>query len=601
MFDRKLILATCVAAVTLTSAAFAQQTNAPAKPASAPQTTTTPPADVPEGGMPTWIKAETPEHRRERLGTAEDPGINPTPGKHWWRFGKEFTIERFERKWAAYDREEGTVRPYSMVNIAWEIYQQNDRYVWIWMPVEEPKVAETPGTPAEAPPSMGRYIAGDIAFLEKSRSQFAALSPAPNDTVIRFEESSEGLPMQGSWRNSLAVGDMNGDGFIDLIAPPQRGATSNAIPSIYLGDGKGHWKYWSEAKWPHGLDYGGAAVADFNKDGHMDAAFSVHLNGIYLFLGDGKGNFTEVTEGLPHDYGSRRLMVIDANNDGYPDLAAANEGPSVRGPETTPHGKAIVLLNKNKGKAWEAVDIAGPGVKTGGDWMSAGNFNGDGTPDFFLGSIYYGSWDVLFLSKGPKQWQVFPSNGDIVPSRAYYAASTTGKFSSKTRDDAIISFFRDWPTDLDPRLVPKPSIEQMIEVDRMTFGKDGPQRIPIARWQGNQMVPGMAAADFNGDGKLDILYTHLRPAGGPASEAVILLGDGKGGFTQSKMEGLPILEQISYDIKVADVNGDKKPDVIVMYESGAKTAFAVQDGSIHVYLNRGASAAPAAAKSAEKK
>jgi hypothetical protein len=135
----------------------------------------------------------------------------------------------------------------------------------------------------------------------------------------------------------------------------------------------------------------------------------------------------------------------------------------------------------------------------------------------------------------------------------------------------------------------------------MTFGKDGPQRIPIARWSGNQMVPGLAAADFNGDGKLDIIYTHLRPAGGPASEAVILLGDGKGGFTQSKVDGLPVLEQISYDIKVADVNGDGKPDVILMYESGAKTAFAVQDGSIHVYLNRGASTAPVPAKSAEKK
>lgn len=596
MFERKLILATCIAAAALTAAAFAQQAPV-AKETSQPKPTTPAAAStaVPEGGMPAWIKPETPEHRHERLGTAEDPGINPDPSRHWWRYGKEFTIERYERKWAAYDREEGTVRPFAMVNIAWEIYQQNDRFVWTWMPVEETHAPDAPAAPMPNP----RYLEGDIKFFEKTRSQFTPLSPAANNTVIRFEEASEGLPAQGSWRNSLTVADMNGDGFPDIITPPQRGASGNAYPSIFLGDGKGHWKYWAEASWPHTLDYGSVVAADFDKDGHMDLAFSVHLNGVFLFLGDGKGKFTEVTEGLPHDYASRRLIVTDVNNDGYPDLAVISEGPSVRGPETTPHGKAIVLLNKNKGRAWEAVDIAAPQIKTGGDWMSAGNFNGDGTPDFFLGSIFYGSWDVLFLSKGPKLWAPMASDGDIVPSRAYYTASAAGKFSSKTRDDVVFSFFRDWPGDLDSSIVPKPPIQQLIEIDRMSFGKEGPRRTPIARWSGNQVVSGLASGDFNGDGNLDIIYTHFKPGGG--SEAVILLGDGKGGFTQAKVEGLPILDLVSYDIKVADVNGDGKPDVIMMYESGAKTAFALQDGSIHVYLNRGASSAPAPAKSVEKK
>lgn len=585
MFDRKLILATCVAAAALAAGAFAQQpATAAVKPAVATQTAGD---GVPEGGMPAWTKAETPEHRRERLGTAEDPGINPDPEKHWWRFGKEFTIQRYERKWAAYDREEGTVRPFAMVNIAWEIYQQNDRYVWTWMPVEAKPGEDAADTPPPPPPSS-KYYPGDIAFFEKSRTQFTPLMPAANDTVIRFEEASDGLPDQGSWRNSLAVADMNGDGFADIIAPPQRGAATNAFPSIFLGDGKGHWKFWAAPYWPHGLDYGSAVAADFNKDGHMDVAFSVHLNGVFLFLGNSKGKFTEVTEGLPHDYASRRLIVVDANNDGYPDLAVVNEGPSVRGPETTTRGKAILLLNKNKGQAWESVDIAVPGIATGGDWMTAGNFNGDRTPDFFLASIFHGSWDVLFLSKGPRQWAPLPSDGDIIPSRAYYTASAAGKFSSKTRDDVIVSFLRNWPNDLDERLVPKPPIRQLSEIDRITFGKNGPQRIPIARWSGNQVVSGLAAADFNGDGNPDVLYNYAREAGS-TPEAVILLGDGKGGLTKAKVEGLPLLNLVSYDIKVADVNGDKKPDVIIMYESGAKTSFAHQDGSIRVFLNRGAS------------
>ena len=54
-------------------------------------------------------------------------------------------------------------------------------------------------------------------------------------------------------------------------------AGGSGIPAIFLGDGKGHWKYWTEARWPHQIDYGSVVAADFNKDGHMDLAFAVHL------------------------------------------------------------------------------------------------------------------------------------------------------------------------------------------------------------------------------------------------------------------------------------------------------------------------------------
>jgi len=40
------------------------------------------------------------------------------------------------------------------------------------------------------------------------------------------------------------------------------------------------------------------AAADFNKDGKMDLAFGVHLNGVTVFLGDGNGKFTESRTGV---------------------------------------------------------------------------------------------------------------------------------------------------------------------------------------------------------------------------------------------------------------------------------------------------------------
>ncbi|MEA2414364.1 MAG: hypothetical protein QOI58_1021, partial [Thermoanaerobaculia bacterium] len=60
--------------------------------------------------------------------------------------------------------------------------------------------------------------------------------------------------------------------------------------------------------------------------------------------------------------------------------------------------------------------------------------------------------------------------------------------------------------------------------------------------------------------------------------------------------GLALADLSLYDLKVVDVNGDKKPDVIVMYESGSSTnaaevaaapVFVSRNGSVHVFLNRG--------------
>ena len=107
--------------------------------------------------------------------------------------------------------------------------------------------------------------------------------------------------------------------------------------------------------------------------------------------------------------------------------------------------------------------------------------------------------------------------------------------------------------------------------------------MPVVRWAGTRGITALATGDFDGDGSLDIIYTRYDPR-----EAVILLGDGKGGFSRATVSGLTLPPNANYDIKVADVNGDGRPDVILMYESSAVTVLAAQNGSIHVFLNRGA-------------
>lgn len=554
-----------------------------AKPAAAPAVA--PASPVPDGGMPAYIREETPERRMARLGTPEDPGIDPDPKKKFGRFGHVYHISKYERRLAVYDADLGFVRPLGMVNFAYEIYQQNDKYVWVWMPEPLPaeKVAE------DALVAQQQYNEDTLNYFRRIRPQFAELNPPAAAKTVRFESSSDGLPTAGSWRNSLAVADMNKDGFADLIAPPERGGRSTNRPSIFLGDGKGKWRFWETVKWPRGLDYGSVAAADFNKDGHQDLAFGVHLRGVAVFFGDSAGNFTTSREnGLPNNFPTRRVVVADLNRDGWQDLVALSEGPTSLG---AAGGKLKGYLNRQKGSKWEEVDLADPKLSIGGDWLSVADLNGDNLPDFVTASVYFGGASIVHLSAGGKKWKDVVSDGDLLPLLAYFGANATGRFVSKAKPDAVIAFTRHWPGDVDARLVPTPPLTVTSNIDRLTITKEGLKRIPIARWAGAKGVWGMAAADFDGDGNEDIIYARNDPR-----EAKVLLGDGKGGFSDAPVDGLPLEMNASYDLKVADVNGDKRPDVIVMYETGGTTALSDRDGSIQVFLNRGPAAATAGAQ-----
>lgn len=579
------VLATALS-VLVASAAVAQPQSGTKAESPAPVAQTPATQATPDGGMPTFIRPETPEQRQLRLGTVEDPGIDPDPGKHFWRFGLSFHISKYERRLAAYDREPGTVRPLGMINIAYEIYQQNDKWVWVWIG-DPPPAAEMPSaeeTAVATAKASNQWSEAHINFFRRIRSQFFDLAPPSTKRTVRFAESSNGLPTAGSWRNSLAVADMNGDGHLDLIAPPERGGRSTNQPSIFLGDGKGNWRFWAEIQWPAAFDYGSVAAADLNKDGHQDLVLGVHLRGVFVLLGDGAGHFTHVEEGLPRDFPTRRVIITDLDQDGYPDLVAVSEGPTAVG--TGKGSKVRGYLNRKKGQNWELLDISDPTAKVGGDWATAGDMNGDSKPDLIVGNVWFSEGTAtLYASAGPKQWKTMANDGDLLPSLSYYGANAMGRFTSKKRQDAIVSYARFWPTDVDSSIIPAPLHVATTNIDRLTFTDAGLKREPIIRWGGREGVSGLSVGDFDGDGNDDILYLRQTPRG-----IGLLLGDGKGGVAQAKVEGVDVEGNASYDLRTADVNRDGKLDIILMYETAGTTALADRDGSIHVFLNRGATA-----------
>jgi hypothetical protein len=82
---------------------------------------------------------------------------------------------------------------------------------------------------------------------------------------------------------------------------------------------------------------------------------------------------------------------------------------------------------------------------------------------------------------------------------------------------------------------------------------DGTFQAPISYSLAAQRPAALAAADFNGDGKLDLAY-----CGNGSGAVYIALGNGDGTFGPSAGYGIPVS---CYGMTVDDFNGDGKPDV----------------------------------------
>jgi hypothetical protein len=521
-------------------------------------------------------KAETEEERMARLGTAVDPGADPDPEQVFIRFGEEeMTIQKFPKGQAAYDQPAGWVRPLAFINIGREIYREDDEHVWAWLYTPNAAPGQVP-EPAASKPEYRVPSQAEIEFLESIRPEFTPLDPPAAGKTIRFVESSSGLPQQGSWRNSLSIADMNGDGHLDLLVPPQRGIDGHVW--IFLGDGKGGWRLWEEATFDRQADYGSAVAGDLNGDGLMDVVLGVHLRGVQAFLQESPGNFVSI-EGLPENFPTRRVVLHDMDGDGDLDIVAISEGPMIGqgrpGSPPTPDARLQVFLNEKKATSWKPVMIGEKYTQVGGDWLKVANFNGDRYPDIAASSIFFSGPEVLWLGEKGPQWKGI--GPEVLPFASVYFAVEAGKFSSKKTDDFIYSFGRSWPKEIDPEIIPPVDDRRIVGLERVSWVKGKPVRTSIVRWNSFRTLFAIGTGDFDNDGNLDLIYATIEPR-----EVSILLGDGKGGFKRAVVEGLELPPNSSYEIAVADVNGDGRDDVVMMFE-----ALNRGDGSIRVWLNMG--------------
>jgi hypothetical protein len=142
-------------------------------------------------------------------------------------------------------------------------------------------------------------------------SNLAFFSVTTQTSAVAFGPASS--TAMGTEPFSVAVGDFNGDGKLDLAV------AGGPTVSVLLGDGAGDFTLASSPA----SGSGPLAVGDFNGDGKPDLAVA---NGrtISILLGDGTGNFTLASSPGTAGVGAGQVVVGDFNGDGNLDLAVAN-------------------------------------------------------------------------------------------------------------------------------------------------------------------------------------------------------------------------------------------------------------------------------------
>jgi hypothetical protein len=323
----------------------------------------------------------------------------------------------------------------------------------------------------------------------------------------------------GSSPASVAVGDFNNDGSLDLAVA--NAATSGTV-SILLGTGSGFFR--TATNYAVGSFPDSVAVGEFVpnlKPPHLDLAVTNFFsNTVSVLLGNGNGTFAPAVN-YPVGAGPTFVAVGDFNHDGIPDLVVANQGGNT----------VSVLLGNGDGTFAPAVNYP---VGQSPASVAVGDFNRDGNLDL---AVANGSGNNVSVLLG---------NGD-----GTFGAAVNYAVGLEPVSVAVGDFNRDGIPDLVVANQGGNTVSVLLGNGDGTF--KAATNFPAG--VGPTFV---AVGDFNRDGNPDLVV-----ANSTSNSVSVLAGNGTGGF------GAPTsfpTGSFPDSVAVGDFNGDGAPDLAVANE-----------------------------------
>ena len=146
-----------------------------------------------------------------------------------------------------------------------------------------------------------------------------------------WTDASAQLPQQATSIGDAELGDLDGDGDLDIVMIDW--GAGNALSNgggplrIYLNDGTGHFTAATAPAQLISMSWD-LTLVDVDNDWDLDIAVSSKgTPQSYLFTNDGHGTFTLQPNALPKFTNNYALEPMDIDGDGYIDLATINDGP----------------------------------------------------------------------------------------------------------------------------------------------------------------------------------------------------------------------------------------------------------------------------------